>query len=179
MNNIKLAERYAKSLLDVATTRNIVDVIYKDVQYLKLLHSKSTDFRLLMSSPIVKPIKKNKIIEAIVQKEVNSLTSDFLKLLVAKTREMYWYDICLSFDKLYNKVKGINAVHITSAVDLSDDSKRYIEKKLNEAGIKNIAMVHTVNKDLIGGLVIEYNDRLLNLSVQRELFELKRTMSQC
>ena len=71
MTNPRLAGRYAKSLIDLATELNQVDVIYADMKFLQRICKSNPDFAALLRSPIIKPGTKEKIIESITTERVN------------------------------------------------------------------------------------------------------------
>ena len=50
MPNPRLADRYAKSLVDLATERQQLEVVYKDMQYLSSVCKNSRDFINLLKS---------------------------------------------------------------------------------------------------------------------------------
>ena len=63
MNNPRLAQRYAKSLIDIGTELKQLDTVHNDVLFLKSIVVKSRDFVLMLNSPIINPDKKYLIIE--------------------------------------------------------------------------------------------------------------------
>ena len=58
----RLAGRYAKSLIDLATEQNSLDKVYEDMLYLQSVCKQSRDFVTLMRSPVIVADKKNAIL---------------------------------------------------------------------------------------------------------------------
>ena len=63
MNNPRLAGRYAKSLIDLATELNQVDDVCADIKFIQSICKSNPDFVSVLRSPIIKPDTKEKIIE--------------------------------------------------------------------------------------------------------------------
>ena len=55
MNNPRLAQRYAKSLIDIGTELKQLDAVHNDILFLKSIVVKSSDFVLMLNSPIINP----------------------------------------------------------------------------------------------------------------------------
>ena len=52
MNNPRLAGRYAKSLLDLATEQKQVDAVYADMKWLHKICKSNPDFVNMLRSPV-------------------------------------------------------------------------------------------------------------------------------
>ena len=69
MQNPRLAERYAKSLIDLSTELKQLDTVYDDIALLQSICRESREFVLMLNSPIINADKKHKIINAITDRE--------------------------------------------------------------------------------------------------------------
>jgi F-type H+-transporting ATPase subunit delta len=100
-------------------------------------------------------------------------------LLIAKTREEYIPEIITAVIGLYNQLKGIHIVKLTTAAALSEEVKQSIVAKLKaETSMQHIELHSTVNEELIGGFVLEFNNNLVDASVARDLRDIKKQFSQ-
>ncbi len=75
----RLAQRYAKSLIDFASELQQLDVIYNDIALLNDIASKSKEFVSMLKSPIISPDKKYKIIEKVSGDTISKTTRNFYK----------------------------------------------------------------------------------------------------
>ncbi len=69
-----VAQRYANSLIGLATEKNIVDEISKDMQLVQSVFSENREFLAVMSNPIIRHHKKLAILKGIFEKNVNPVT---------------------------------------------------------------------------------------------------------
>jgi F-type H+-transporting ATPase subunit delta len=179
MPNPRLANRYAKSLIDLATEKGQLEAVYADMKYLQAVCKASKDFVALLKSPIIKSDQKNSIITAITQNKVGELTAAFNMLLVKKGRESELPEIAYAFVDLYNELKGIHIVKLTTAVGVSEEMRTAIEKKVqNEQGFETVELETAVNDKLIGGFVLEFDDKLVDASILRDLKDIKKQFNE-
>jgi F-type H+-transporting ATPase subunit delta len=179
MPNPRLAGRYAKSLIDLATEKGQLETVYADMKYLEAVSKASRDFRNLLKSPVINADQKATIINAVTKDKVSELTNAFNTLLVKKGREGELPEIAAAFVEQYNAIKGIHKVKLTTAVEVSDAVKQAIEAKVKSAqGLGNVELETAVDANLIGGFVLEFNNNLVDASILRDLNDIKKQFSQ-
>lgn len=179
MPNPRLADRYAKSLIDLATERGQLEAVYADMKYLQAVCKASKEFVSLLKSPVINNDQKNKIVTEVTKGKVGELTAAFNTLLVKKNRESDLPEIAFAFIDQYNALKGIRRVKLTTAVAVSDEVKKSIEAKVQSAqGSGTIELETAVDEKLIGGFVLEYNNNLVDASILRDLKDIKKQFNQ-
>jgi F-type H+-transporting ATPase subunit delta len=170
MSEFRLAVRYAKSLIDLAREKNQLEEINNDMRLFSQVLKSSRDFLLMLRNPIINPDKKNKVIESVFQGKFSPITSEFFKLVVKKGREAYLPEVAETFISLYNKLKKILIVHLTTAVPINDELVKRFRRLVEEkTGFTNIELVTKINPDIIGGYILQYEDKLYDASVHRNL----------
>ena len=171
----RIATRYAKSLIDLAQERGKLDRVMEDIQSFNQVTG-NRDFHLLLKSPLVKGDKKEKIFKALFEGKYDELTLAFLHILLRKKREMYLVELGKEFIVQYKAIKHISTVKVTSAAKLSEVALDAIRKKLAESSMTDdkVEISTTIDPKLIGGFVIEFNNRLYDASVTHKLELLKK-----
>jgi len=175
MQNPRLATRYAKSLLDLAVERNSLDSTLKDMQLLHSICSKSRDFAVMLNSPIISGDKKLSVINLVLKSyEVSELTYSFISLLVTKSRELNLPEIAEAFIAQYNELKNIRTVKLTTAVAIDAGIRKSIETKIS-GYMPNDTIDLKVDTDesLIGGFVLEVENKLYDASVKKSLNDIR------
>jgi F-type H+-transporting ATPase subunit delta len=178
MSDIRVAQRYAKSIMDLATEQNKLDRIVEDMKTLQGA-AKNRDFVLMLNSPIVNTDKKLAILSALFASNCDPLTLAFFKICATKGRESALPEIATAFLEEYKNLKGILSVKITSATTLTDDVLSSLRSKIlaTSKNVKEVDFQTAVNPALIGGYVIEMGDTLLDTSVAHSLNELKKSFA--
>ncbi|WP_020538443.1 ATP synthase F1 subunit delta [Lewinella cohaerens] len=173
----RIAGRYAKSLLDLAREQNKLDRVLEDVKSFQAA-SKNRDFYLLLKSPIVNSRKKLSILDALFLDKYDEMTMAFLRILVNKGREPYLPEVAEEFIAQYKKIKHISTIKVTTAQPMSAAALDALKAKLtaSDATAKSVEIETAVNPELIGGLVLELDDKIYDASVAQKLEEVKRSL---
>lgn len=175
MQNPRLAERYAKSLMDIASEQGKLDAIYSDMVGIHQLCKDSKDFLMLMRSPVVKADTKNNIVHALLEGKVDGVTKAFVQLIINKGREFFLPEIATAFVSQYKKKNNITEVTLTTAEPLEEGVLTVLKEKVQaQLQDKTIDLTTKVDANLIGGFVLEANNNLFDASVLRDLNDIKK-----
>lgn len=174
----RIAGRYAKSLIDLAQENKKLERVLEDVTSFKNA-SDNRDFYLLLKSPIVKPSKKQSILEALFSDKFDELTMAFLGILVRKGREPYLPEIADEFIAQYKEIKKITTIKVTTAKPMEAATLKALEAKLasSEATYSQVEIETAVDPELIGGFVLELGGQIYDASIVQKLEDLKRTLA--
>ena len=174
MRNPRLAGVYAKSLLDFAKSANQLGEVFKDMQYVKAAIKASPEFARLLSSPIIKEDKKASIVAAVLKDKVSTSSWAFITLIIQKNRTQYLDQIAQAFLDIYEAENGIHEVLLTTAIELDSKTQDVIISKLKAATkFEKVRLDSKVDSSIIGGFILEFDNKLIDASVSRKLNDLK------
>jgi len=164
MANFRIATRYAKSILDLGIEQNTLEGIYNDMVTLKEAMSNR-------ESPIIKASKKISVFKAIFGDSLSKTTGMFFDLLAKKGRESELPEITTAFLQQYKKYKKISEIKLTTASPMSESALNTIKATLlqSDATDQEVEITTDVDPDLIGGFVIEMEDKLYDASIAHKL----------
>jgi F-type H+-transporting ATPase subunit delta len=175
MLNPRVASRYAKSLLDLAVEKGLLEQTYNDMLYLKQLTAQSKEFINLLRSPIIKAEVKIKAVNAVIAGKVNDLTISFIRLMIVKARESVLPEVIIAFVNQYKQYKHIDTVKLTTAMPVSDAVRKAIIQQLKANGrFENIELETIVDSNIIGGFILQSGDKLIDASIAYDLKILER-----
>lgn len=175
MPNPRLATRYAKSLVGIATEKGELESVNKDIDFLNELITISPEFRLVLSSPVIKPEKKVAILGSVTKGKVGPITAGFFALLLRKSREGALPEIVTAFKDQYNEIRGIHKVRFITAQPVSEEQKKMVMAKLAEdTGMTNILLETKTDESLVGGFVLEYNNKIIDASLKYDLKKIRK-----
>lgn len=175
MSNTRLATRYAKSLLGLAIERNELDQAFSDMKWLQAVCKSNRDFVNMLRSPVIKSDAKGKIIIAVAQDNIGKLVNTFIHLLVSKGREGSLPEIAHAFIEQYKTYKEIYSIKLTTASPVSEDTKKMLIELLRKlTSMRNIELETVVNEDIIGGFILQTNERLADASIAYDLKEISK-----
>jgi len=175
MSNARLATRYAKSLIGLATERGELEKAFTDMQWLQSLCKGNRDFVNMLRSPVIKSDTKGKIVKAVAQNNIGLLTNSFIQLLINKGRESGLPEITTEFIRQYKEIKKIHTVKLTTAYPVSDDLKNAIVDHIKSTTeMQNIELETVVKEDIIGGFVLQTGDKMVDVSIAYDLREIAK-----
>lgn len=178
MDQSKINIRYAKAFFMLAKEKNLTVELRKDAQLIANVCETSSDFILLLESPVIKTSNKVKAIKSIFEGKVNPLMVNFLALIADNNREKYIPGIFRNLEDLYRQEEGIKSVVLTSAQPLDEavvlQIRKILEKELNA----KVEMTQKVNEELIGGYVVRFDDKQYDASIATQIKKVKEKLLQ-
>lgn len=178
MHGTKLASRYAKSVLDLSLEKGQIEQVYADMRLILMACKDSKDLALMLRSPIIKPDKKEKILTAVFSNKVNTITKEFINIIVRKKREYAIEQIAESFVEQYKRHKKILTAVITTAFGLDDDLRKKVLQVVKDAAKSEVELVEKVDTNIIGGFIIRVGDNQDDTSIRTKIMKLNRVFSE-
>lgn len=170
----RIANAYSKAIFDQAKSSGQIDAIYADMNLIATTIEGSKELKNLLSNPVVGNADKKAVLNKIFA-QTSEITRKSFDLLCDKKRENELLAVSHSYVKMYDQSKGINKVAVISALPLDSDLqnrvKSYIQNVLN---LDNVEMSNEVDANIIGGIIIKHEDKLLDLSVASELKRIRK-----
>lgn len=170
---------YGDALFELALEEKKLPAMLEEVQAVKEVFEENEDLSRLLDHPEVDKDEKIRLVENIFKGRCSDHMTGFLVLVIEKGRQK---EFILIFDYFIHKAKeyeGIGTAHVKSAVPLSEEQKKSIEGRLLALTRYNqFEMDYQVESELIGGLVIRIEDRVIDSSIRTQLFEMKKSLSK-
>ncbi|HCQ29829.1 MAG TPA: ATP synthase F1 subunit delta [Flavobacteriales bacterium] len=174
MKEVRVASRYAKSLLGLAVEQNKLDKIYQDMLFVKNTIADSRELELLLKNPIIKKDKKEKILNEIFASHIDTVPMMFINIITRKNRERILFDIADAFIHQYKVYNNIVTAEVTTAIPLDDKLKNEIIEQIKKSENGNVEVDAKVDKSIIGGIIVRVGDKQLNESIKYKLNQLRK-----
>jgi F-type H+-transporting ATPase subunit delta len=171
-----VANRYAKSLMELAAGSNSVDAVRNDMKAIKQVYEQNHDFALFLNSPIIKTDKKLTVLNGIFKGKISDLTLSFINLITKKRRESYLKEIAAAYDEQYKENKNIFTAVVTSAHGLDAATRQKVTDLIKSQMKGEVELVEKINPATIGGFVLKIGDKQVDRTVARQLSTLKKEL---
>lgn len=174
MADSRVASRYVKSLLGLAVEQGVLEEVHADMQLLDSVCHSNRDFVLMLKSPIVRHEKKKEILRRLFSGKVHKLSMSIIEILTTKNREPLLPAIATEFHNAYNVYKGIVKAYVTTTIPIDGKLRGELEaivKKLSDK--TQVEMEERVDKELIGGFILNVGDRQIDASIKNKLKALR------
>ncbi len=168
---------YADSLIGIGKDGIMsYEDIFNDLKTVKQAVSESEDFAKVMENPSISDSTKDEIVDEIFTGKINNRILNFLKILISKKRFKELNLIIQAYSNELDKINNTQRIEVISAVELTDEQKQKLTKKLEIKLHKNIVASWILNKDIIGGLVIKIDDNIIDNSLKHKLESLSKNI---
>lgn len=165
--------RYAKSLFLFGEEKKIIEELEKDIDLIYQAFNEVESLNILLEHPTIKSSKKRAILNDLFGKKIHKHTLSFLDLIIKNKRENHLKNICRNFIDIYRKHKGIKKAVLTTAYKLTEEDKIAIIKNIEDKFVATIELQEHVDEKIIGGMIIQVDDKQLDLSVAKQINKLR------
>lgn len=164
---------YAEALFELCKERDNLDEVHSELLWLSEVFEKNEDLLKFLYAPTVESADKKNVLKNVFENELSETSFDFLCVVVDKKRIKYLSKIIESFNSLYNEEKNILEVTAITTIPLSEALREKLVKKLESVSQKTIVLSEKIDKSIIGGIVLEYNNTQIQGSIKHKLDELR------
>lgn len=178
MNINKIGVRYAKALISLSVEKNIEDEVVADIRIVNELIHTEKQMDNFFKNPTVKIADKIKFFQTVFKGNINDLTMNFLVMVIKKGRELFLKDIFRNAIDLYRNLKGIKEVTLITTNDIDAKIKENITKLMKNYFSESytIDIHHKIDKEQIGGFLLEVDNKQLDMTVKSQLETIKRDL---
>lgn len=169
----RVAQRYAKALMDLAKDEGVLDTVSEDMQTIRAACEGSSDLRNFIESPIIDTRTKERVLREVFGGKIGTAVDRFISLLALKGRASSLPATAIAFSALLDTMNNIVPATITTAVDLPDDQKRKLEAHITKLSGHNIRATFKVDPSIVGGFSARFQDKMIDASVRHQLERLR------
>ena len=168
---------YGEALFELASEKKTVSAMLEEVSGLQMVLKENKELSVLMNNPKVSKDEREGIIKEVFQGRLSDDLLYFLILLVQKGRYAHVEEILAYFTDRVKEAEGIGTAYITTAVELTPAKKDEIHKKLlATTSYREIEVIYQVDPEIIGGMTVRINDRVVDSSIKTKLEKMERSL---
>ena len=172
-----LAGRYATALFGLARDEKKIDAVSRSLDSIEAAMAQSTDFRALVTSPMVSRAEAAKTIRALVPAlGLDPLTANFLGVLADNGRLAELRAVIKLVRRLAAAHRGETTAEVTSANVLGEDQLAALKTRLKARLGRDVAIDAKVDPSLLGGLVVRLGSQMIDASILTKLNTLANAM---
>jgi len=172
----EIARVYATALFGAAKDRGKLDAIRDQLgQFVDVLNE-NREMQLFLFSPAFSSAEKIEGLKKAVSDAEPELLN-FLELLLEKGRMPVIFRIRRQFDALWAKENKRLGVTVTSAVELDPEIAKRIGAEIEEQTGNTVELESRVDPDILGGLVVQVGNMILDTSIRNRLEKLRKSVA--
>ena len=173
----EIAEVYARSLFEVAKDEGRLDEVREQLGQVADAVGESRDLQTFFFSPYFSSEEKVQGLARVVD-GAEPIVLNFLGLLIEKHRMPAIFRIRQRFEALWQEENKVLPVQITSAIELDDSTVRSIGDRIGERTGRKVELTSEVDPDILGGLVLQVGNNVLDASIRNRLDNLRKQVAR-
>lgn len=176
MSSTRAAIRYAKAILDMATTSSAANEVSQDMTLIANTIKENKELEAFIANPTLKNEVKNSALSEVFA-STNKVTKGLFQLLFENKRFELLNAIAVEYNKLFDEANGVQVAKVTTAVAITPELEKKVMEKIATFSNKKITINNIVDPSIIGGFILRIGDQQYNASVANRLQVLKRELS--
>jgi F-type H+-transporting ATPase subunit delta len=173
----EIAVVYARSLFEVAKDQDKLDVVRDQLGAFTDALSETRELQVFFFSPYFSTQEKEDGLERAVS-DADPVVLNFLKLLISKHRMPVIFRVRARFDRMWEDENRLLPVEITSAVELDETIVRQLGDRITEQTGRKVELSSRVEPDILGGIVVQVGNSVLDASIRNRLDQLRRQVAR-
>ena len=173
----ELAQVYAHALFEVASENDVTDDVREQLGQFADELDENRDLQVFLFSPYFSSQEKKDGISKIVD-GADERFLNFLELLAERHRMPAIFRIRRAYDALWREENKLLPVTVTSAVELDEGLVEGLGKRIEEQTGKKVELTSKVDTDVLGGLVLQVGNMVLDASIRNRLEQLRKQVAK-
>ncbi|MFC1489967.1 ATP synthase F1 subunit delta [Candidatus Latescibacterota bacterium] len=176
LHNRKIAKRYAKAFIHAKMSEKEADTLIEEMSSFIFALESDQKIREFFESPVNAKALKSKVMRDLSGKiGYSGNLISLIEVLIKKDRMNLLPDVAdelrIISDRIHNRIR----VSLTTAYEPSVDDIEEISNKVSDYFGRNAIVERTIDKSIIGGIVLEGDGKKIDLSIKGQL---KRAFSE-
>lgn len=172
-----VSKTYGDALFELALEEDKLDLLFEESKNIREVFLNNSELIKLLNHPKIDKDEKIKVMENIFTGRASKDFVGFLTIILKKERQNNIIEILDYFIAVVKEYKKIGVAYVTTAIELSEDKKKSVEERLlATTRYEQFEMHFTIDKSIIGGMIIRIGDRVVDSSISTKLNELSRDL---
>ncbi len=167
-----VARRYAEAVFDLGVQQGTLDRWLSDLRLIAEAYS-NRRLSFILRQPRVLFARKEAIVRDLLEKQVTPQALALALLLVERELVELGPKVAEAFEQKLNDYRGLANATVTTAVPMGERQLQEVATYLQSITGKQINLQTRVDPEILGGLVAQIGDTLIDGSVRRRLAQLR------
>jgi len=171
----RIGRIYAKALLDAAGEAGVVDLVLEEFEsLLQDVVAVNPELREALTGQILSEEQRIAVLNKAFGDRMNQTLLTFLKVVTQHDRQDCLVEIYEATVKLNNEARGLVQVTATTATPMTEETAGSLASRLQQQLGKEIRLNPETDPEIIGGLVLQIGDTVIDGSVANRLKQVRR-----
>jgi F-type H+-transporting ATPase subunit delta len=160
---------YSEAIFELASENDCAESVFEELKALKDVWKNNPELAKMLGTPTISTGDKLKVTERVFKGRVSDMVYNFLCVITEKNRAGYLPAIADAYKEKWYEASKIAEVTVTTSKPLTSELRDKLVKKLEGVYDKKIILEEKLDSSLIGGIVVNYGNTMLDGSVKSRL----------
>lgn len=176
LNKYTVGKRYGKALFELAAEENQSEAVYNDLLSLRKIYEEIPDLGNLLSDVRLDLSAKRQLLDQLTA-PFSGIMKNFLLVVNRYNRLTDLPLIIDEFERRYDEEQGLILGQVTTAVPMTNQQKSRLEASIaKRLGYETAQLTEKVDPAIVGGVIVEVQDRVIDGSVATQLTKLRELL---
>ena len=171
------SREYAEALFELAVQANVTQETSEGVETVISALMQMPEYRALLASPAISKEERLAALDTAFRGKIPDILLAILRMMVSRGHVSALNGMARNYEELARGYRGESMAVVTSAVPLKEAETVALREKLEKKLARKITLQCHVNPDLIGGIRVEVDGRVIDGSIRNKLDEIKEVMN--
>jgi F-type H+-transporting ATPase subunit delta len=177
MKDLVVAKKYAQAFFAQAQAGNVLQACHEGLEEFARVARLRSSLKRILEHPTIPLEEKKRTLHVVLGEHSIPLLERFLFLLVQKHRLDWLAPIAEAFQEAVDRYHKVQALQVRSAFAMSEAQQKQLQGQLEKLLQSKVRMEVRVDPALIGGLIVQTRDRVLDQSLKGQLQKLRRQLA--
>ena len=168
--------KYSQAMFDIATEQQKLDEYGRELKSVRDTLRENPELRKFLAHPLVPQAAKKDTIRQVFSFFLSPIVCQFLYVMVDRRREAAIAEAIEGFIDLSRAAQNIDIAKIRVVKPLSAEEEAKLVASLESMTGKKIEPLYYTDPSIIGGVVIQIGDQVIDGSLLRQLRNMKHSL---
>ncbi len=174
----QISSIYGDALFSLALEENAVDRLEEEIGLAREVFLANGELMSLLNHPEIVKEDKQALVEDSFRGKVSDEVLGFFHVIIEKDRQKEMLPIFEHFLKKVRQYRKIGSASVTSAVELTQEQKKQWRTPSEVTDYRSLEIAYIVKPEIIGGLIIRLDNRVVDSSLKTQIDTLSRQLSK-
>lgn len=170
--------QYAKALFDLACESKNENQYLENLKAVYDVINNNENVLKVFNHPQIDLLEKKEMLKNSFSEYVSKEFLHFLYVVLDNNRLNELNDIIDSYQNYLNNYLNLTYVKVYSKYEMSENELNILGKKLENYLNKKVKIENVIKEDLIGGIIIDANGKIIDASIVNQINDLKNVLEK-
>ena len=171
------SREYAEALFELAVQGDVTKETSEGLETVVSALLQMPDYRALLASPAITKEDRLDALDAAFRGKIPDILLAILRMMVSRGHVSALNGMARDYEELARGYRGESMAVVTSAVELKEAETVALRAKLEKKLGRKVTLQCREDPDLIGGIRVEVDGRVIDGSIRNKLEEIKEVMN--